>query len=172
MSLLEIYLDSKPDGGNVFVKSCFTKYFEYLRSVESRLPASARQFAMAPWHYDQQDHRCPHDSWLEALTISEPSSGVRCEIRSINILIRLLGAYHDGYLELRYENVQHYSVAGERTLHGVSGHGDWLIDEITVADSGSVVHEFCLGVSIGGKLKARRSWPIGKAPKGPSLCPA
>ena len=98
MSLLEIYLDSKPDGGNVFVKSCFTKYFEYLRSVESRLPASARQFAMAPWHYDQQDHRCPHDSWLEALTISEPSSGVRCEIRSINILIRLLGAYHDGYL--------------------------------------------------------------------------
>jgi hypothetical protein len=144
MSLLEIYLDPKPDDGNVFVKSCFTKYFEYLRSVESRLPTSARQFAMAPWHYDQQNHRCPHDSWLEALTISEPSSGVRCEIRSINILIRLLGAYHDGYLELRYENVRHYSMAGnalERTLHGISGHGDWLIDEITVADSGSVVHE-------------------------------
>jgi len=78
---------------------------------------------------------------LEALTISEPSSGVRCEIRSINILIRLLGAYHDGYLELRYENVRNFSVAGERTLHGISGHGDCLIDEITVADSGSVVHE-------------------------------
>ena len=89
MSLLEIYLDPKADDGNVFAKSCFTKYFEYLRCVESRLPASARQFAMAPWHYDEQDHRCPHDSWLEALTISKPSSGVRCEIRSINILIRL-----------------------------------------------------------------------------------
>ena len=99
---------------------------------------------MAPWHYDEQDHRCPHDSWLEALIISEPSSEVRCEIKSINILIRLLGAYHDGYLELRYENVRPYSMAGnapEPTLHGIFGHGDWLIDEITVTDSGSVVHE-------------------------------
>ena len=144
MSLLDLYLDMYPGSNNVLVESRFAQYFEYLRSVESRLPTNARQFAAASWHYDHQDHRCPHDSWLETLTITEPSSGTRHEIRSVSILIRLLGSYHDGHLELRYENVRHYSVAHNssvRKLPASSGHGDWLIDEISVADSGSLVHE-------------------------------
>ena len=54
MSLLEIYLDPKPDGGNVFVKSCFTKYFE----------------SCGPWNLG-----CPpahgNSPWLHGTTINK-----------------------------------------------------------------------------------------------------
>jgi hypothetical protein len=52
-------------------------YREYLQSVKERLPLAAFEFGTASWHYDHRDHRCPHDSWVDSLTIHEPATGGR-----------------------------------------------------------------------------------------------
>jgi hypothetical protein len=89
-------------------------------------------------------YRCPHDAWLEQLVISEPSTGKRREKRSIGVSIRLLGAYHDGFVEYEYDNVRQYSFQTpsepQRVPVGL-GHGDFLIDEIRLSEGGWVEHE-------------------------------
>lgn len=122
----------------------FDAYAEYLESVRGRLPASAYAFASAPWHYDFADRRCPHDSWVESLTISEPSSGDRRQHRSLEIAVRLLGAYHDGHISLTYKVVHSYLLKSPYEYAGPPldvGHGDWLADEIRLSDRGLVLHE-------------------------------
>jgi hypothetical protein len=113
-------------------------YLEYLQSVKERLPGSAFEFATAAWHYDYSDHRCPHDSWVEALTVDEPAKGRRLEDRSLSITVSLLGAFHDGHLLLDYADVQMYSLENPKTR---SGHGNWLVDEICLSENGFVLHE-------------------------------
>jgi hypothetical protein len=66
-------------------------YKEYLQSVKERLPLAAFEFVTASWHYDHWDHRCPHDSWVDSLTIHEPATGGRLQNRSLRISTRLLG---------------------------------------------------------------------------------
>jgi hypothetical protein len=117
----------------------WTAYRAYLESVKSQLPQSAYEFATASWHYNFEDHRSPHDAWLEAVEIREPSSGERREKRSIEIIARLLAAYHDGHIELKYSDVVTYSVASGVT--DGSGHGDWLYDEIRLSTQGHILHE-------------------------------
>ena len=117
-------------------------YREYLQSVKDRLPVSAFEFATAAWHYDYSDHRCPHDSWVESLTIDEAARGGRLEDRSLRISSRLLGAFHDGHLSLDYADVQMYSLENPKTR---AGHGDWLFDEIRLSENGFVLHEVLFG---------------------------
>ena len=63
------------------------------------------------------------------------------EARSLHISTRLLGAFHDGYLLLGYADVQMYSLESPKAL---AGHGDWLVDEVRLSDSGFVLHEVLL----------------------------
>lgn len=122
--------------------SAFSKYFEYLEKNKDMFPRKAHEFASARWHYDFDDHRCPHDSWVESICVNEPSSGDRNEIRVIDISIKLLGAYHDGWLTLLYQNVKKYNFFYEHADNVPTiGHGDWLIDELRLSDNGLVVHE-------------------------------
>jgi hypothetical protein len=93
------------------------------------------------WHYDHNDHRCPHDSLVEAITISEPASGKRREKRHIEIKVRLLGAFHDGHLELSYSDVQAYSLTGASDKRRLVGHDDWLVDEVRLSEKKQVEHE-------------------------------
>jgi hypothetical protein len=124
------------------VKTRFERYRKYLDEVRGRLPAQAQAFAEADWHYDHRNHRCPHDSWVDVVTIEEIASGDRSEVRSLEIKVRLLAAYHDGHILLRYDGVERYSMTrvpkrGRPTV----GHGDWLMDEIRLSDEGLVAHE-------------------------------
>jgi len=122
------------------IEQAFRDYHAYLKSMRSFLPPSAHEFASASWHYDYTDHRCPHDSWVETLLIREPSSGDRHEAREIEIAIRLLGAFHDGYLELSYPGVRSYSTSGFAGTSKI-GHGEWLVDEVRLSDNNLVLHE-------------------------------
>ena len=126
------------------INSRFTAYRNYLQSIEGKLPASAYEFAVAEWHYNPEAHACPHDAWVESLTVSEPCSGNRQEYRSLEISLRLLAAYHDGHIQITYKDVRSYSlntpVNFQATLIGI-GHGDWLTDEIRLSESGLVIHE-------------------------------
>jgi hypothetical protein len=89
-----------------------------------------RECISSDWYAFPEDHRCPHDAWVEAVTISEPASGERHQARELQIHIRLLGAYHDGIIEFTYSGVQNYSVVGSM----IAGHRDWLRDEIEDRD--------------------------------------
>ncbi len=119
-------------------------YFSYLREHRARFPAQALAFAEATWHYKFDDSRCPHDSWVDSLSIIEPATGDRQEIRRLEIIIKLLGAYHDGHIVLHYHGVSTYSLLYDRrqTQQGAAvAHDDWLIDEILLGDDGCVTHE-------------------------------
>lgn len=117
----------------------WSAYCAYLESVKGQLPQSAYEFATASWHYNFEDHRSPHDGWLETFVIREPAFGERKENRSLEIVTRLLASYHDGQIELKYSDVQSYSLASGVTND--SGHGDWLYDEIRLSEQGRVLHE-------------------------------
>jgi hypothetical protein len=93
------------------------------------------------WYKFPSDHRCPHDAWVESITISESSSGDRQQNRGLEIHVRLLGAYHDGVIELTYKGVQSYSILarGDR-----AGHGDWLKDEIELRPQDNLHHKVTL----------------------------
>jgi hypothetical protein len=134
--------DGSPDPQ--LLNARFAAYREYLYSVSEELPASAYEFAIADWHYDPNAHQCPHDAWVERLTISELSSGTRQQHRSIQIVLELLAAYHDSYIQLTYKDVQMYAVNAPPGFKlpplGV-GHGDWLTDEIRLSERGMVLHE-------------------------------
>ena len=128
------------DGDWRDVAKAFQEYRNFLNASKDRFPASAFEFAAAPWHYDHEDHRCPHDAWVESVLLREPSSGPRHEKRELEIEVRLLGAFHDGYLHLFYERVHSYSFGGKKQ-RGQIWHGDWLIDEVSISASGFVSHE-------------------------------
>ena len=120
------------------VVAAFAVYREHLEANKSRFPISAFALASSEWYFDFTDRRCPHDSWLEAVRVEEPSAGQRRELRSLTMTIRLLGAYHDGYIELMYPDVYSYDLAG---MHVRRGHGDFQYDEFRVGEQGRVIHE-------------------------------
>ena len=119
-------------------KSAFANYAEYLKQNRARFPPSAYALATSDWYFDPSAHHTPHDAWLESLTIAEPAVGQRREIRETAITIKLLGAYHDGFIELHYPRVFEYRLTATEVR---KGHGDWRYDEFRVDEEGRLIHE-------------------------------
>ena len=120
------------------------QYRTYLSNHADRLPPGVIAFAFNDWYYNPQDHRCPHDSWLEELAIIGPANGERNEQRGIEISLRLLGAYHDGNIFFRYPALHRYrfETSGEWRLPPLHvGHGDFSVDEIRLQSDGFVEYE-------------------------------
>lgn len=105
------------------------------------------KFALADWYTNPADHRCPHDAWLESITISEPAEGERSEVRQTRIVVRLLGAYHDGHIEYEYTGVTKYIMTAPDCRKGL---GDWIEDNVVV-----VKDRLCHAIS----------WRVGAAPE-------
>jgi hypothetical protein len=116
----------------------YRRYQEYLQAHRHAFPPSAFALATAEWYQNANDHRCPHDGWLDTITISEPATGERSENRLTSIRVRLSGAYHDGIIELFYERVFSYSLLSPSAIRGL---GDWRYDEFRLRSSGGVIHE-------------------------------
>jgi hypothetical protein len=116
-------------------------YLRYLRENAERFPRNARDFALAEWHYDIRHHQCPHDSRLESFAIKERATGERHENSTVNIESLFLGAFHDGFFSLTYQDVRTYSLQLEPHELVRRAHGDWLVDELTLTDEGLVRHE-------------------------------
>lgn len=109
--------------------------------INEALTYSLRECAASDWYKFPEDHRSPHDAWVESITISEPYSGDRHQNRGLEIHIRLLAGYHDGIIEFIYKGVQEYSI---RAMRDVAGHGDWLDDEVDVSRHDLLVHKVTL----------------------------
>lgn len=116
----------------------FRRYAEYLEQNRPRFPTAAYTLASSGLLLDASDPRCPHDGWLEWAKFEEPSEGERQEIRSLSLRIRLLGAYHDRFIELFYPQVFSYAISNPRSA---AGHFDWRYSEIRLSDQGNVIHE-------------------------------
>jgi hypothetical protein len=134
-----ILTKDRPNNSHEEWQAGWSAYCIYLESVKGQLPQAAYEFATASWHYNFEDHRSPHDGWLEEVVIRESASGEREEKRSLEIVVRLLAAYHDGHIKLKYSGVQSYSLASG--LRNGSGHRDWLYDEVRLSEQGRVLHE-------------------------------
>jgi hypothetical protein len=116
----------------------FDSYRKYIAASRQAFPPHAYELATSEWYFDFRDHRCPHDAWLESLSITEPASGDRSEHRHTSIRFRLLGAYHDGHIEFFYPLVFRYSLSGSPAERGL---GDWRYDEFRISSDGHLVHE-------------------------------
>jgi hypothetical protein len=119
-------------------------YGQHLKAISNKLRPATRAFALAEWHYDPTDPRCPHDAWLEATTLSETVTSDDAQRRQLAVKIRLLGAYHDGHIELTYDGVIGYCLdfpPVDLCREANRGHGDWLVDEVRFSDRGKVLHE-------------------------------
>ena len=112
------------------------------------------EFARANWYTDPRDHRCPHDAWLESVEVTELAQGERSEIRSTKIVIKLLGAYHDGQIIFRYVGVKHFSLEGPACDRGL---GDWLNDDFSTTEAGLITHRI---VWAGNAGKTTAQWTI------------
>lgn len=117
-------------------------YREYLASLKGKIASATYEFATAEWHYNSRDHRCPHDAWVNTLKIEESWQTEPSHDRRLDIYLRLYGAYDDGYLDLTYKGVQRYSLQYDQSRNHYSAiHGDWLVDEIRLAEDGAIEHE-------------------------------
>lgn len=67
------------------VSRVFGKYAKYLEEKAEVFPESAYRLATSAWHFDPNDKRCPHDSWLEEVRVIENSEGERREVRNVSI---------------------------------------------------------------------------------------
>ena len=98
--------DGSQDSTEAFVAS-WRKYKEQLAAISDRLPPSARD-SRSRSGITTTKIIAPRDAWVESLTINETSSGPHQENRQVHIKLRLLGAYHDGHIEIEYLNVKRY----------------------------------------------------------------
>ena len=125
-----------------FVGSAFARHQAYLESIRGELPAGAYALATSDWYFDGNDRRSPHDAWLERVTIVEERATGGCDPAKIRIELRLLGAYHDVWIDLRYRDVSQYRIelASANRDRG-HGHRDWRYDEFRLVPGRRVEHE-------------------------------
>jgi hypothetical protein len=119
-------------------KRLWEEYEKFIQDNKATFPPGAYALATSDWYYGFSDHRAPHDAWLEWAKLDEPSTGERNEVRHQSLRIRLLGAYHDMYIEFFYPIVHSFSM-GRRYASG--GMGDWLYDEFRLSPEGHLIHE-------------------------------
>jgi hypothetical protein len=121
------------------VKIAFERYNNYLKQNEAAFPPRAHELATSNWFYNPGDHRTPHDGRLESCQISETQE-LKAHRRLYSISLRLLGAYHDGHIEIIYPKVFSYSLLGSMPGE-VTSHGDWGYDEFRLSERGYLIHE-------------------------------
>ena len=122
---------------NEDVTGSYQRYQQYLRQHKHTFPSGAYTLATAEWYQNPSEHRCPHDGSLESLIISETPS-VAPASRSISIRMRLVSAYHDGYIEFSYPTVFAYTLESPACATGL---GDWQYDEFRLSSRGYLIHE-------------------------------
>lgn len=116
-------------------------------TTASQIPS----FATESWYTNPKDPRCPHDAWLEACEVHELAAGERSQVRSTAITLRLLGAYHDGYIIFRYTGVESFALTAEDSVRGVR---DWLSDTFLATGSGLICHEITWSAASRWRIEA------------------
>ncbi|CAA0092714.1 Uncharacterised protein [BD1-7 clade bacterium] len=123
----------------------YTPYFEYIESIRNKLPSHVYEFASNTCHYDLRSPETLHDAWLDHITVAEPASGERSQLRSIQIETRLLGPFHDRSIFITYTDVVAFEMNTPEEFSAPPfndvGHGDLLCHEVRLEANGTLVHE-------------------------------
>ena len=119
------------------VVGAYKRYQQYLRDNQEAFPQNAYALATAEWYYNPDDHRSPHDAWLESLIVLETEAPAT-KTRFLSMRTRLLGAHQDGHIEFSYAKVFAYSLGSESCNKGLC---DWLYDEFRLSREGRVIQE-------------------------------
>lgn len=120
------------------VAGAFRRYRHYLEAERHHFPSGALALATSDWYFNFEDHRCPHDAWLQHVVVHETGRGERQEQREVAVSIQLLGAYHDLVLTFTYASAYRYVLDGRQVGEG---HADWRYDEFRVTETRHLVHE-------------------------------
>lgn len=114
----------------------FRRYHEHLESIRDKLPPGASAYAFGAHSSSFDDHGFPHDSWIEEVRMEVSSPGTFFQHsgleRGLDIYLRLLGSYNDGYIEFHYKNI------GDSSLVAAM---EWMYDEVQLTDEGRVLHQ-------------------------------
>lgn len=108
---------------------------EYNSRIRDRLPKGASRLVFSDWHYNYNDPRCPHDSWIDSIDFN--IVGTRSRPRSVTL--HLLGAFHDRTISIEYQDVNDLLLEG-RLISSRRRDVEWLYDEVHLLDSGRVAH--------------------------------
>lgn len=148
-------LVDRPDKSLSEQGTSFAAFTTRMREYRDRLPPMLFDFVINDWHYDHRDKRALHD--MRLLTCAVADRDQAALESNITIDIKLLGAYNDRMLHLRYIDVQAYrlGLGTERQTGNARplptdlrrSHGDVLIDEAVVKEDGLFLHaiEFTSG---------------------------
>ena len=117
-------------------KRRFSEYKEYLETIKGKLSFFPINFIFEEWYTDIASHKCIHDSWLDKVLISEDDEN------KVTITLKLLGAYHDGFITLKYSDVQYYKLNRNESSTIKSSHGDLRYEEFRLDEDGNQIHEF------------------------------
>jgi hypothetical protein len=120
------------------IVQAFARYRQYVESERDRFPPGALFLATSEWYFNPEDHRCPHDAWLQHYVVQETGRGERYQHRAVGLSIQLLGGYHDLILTFTYAQVHRYDFPGGDVP---KGHGDWRYDEFRLTEEGRLLHE-------------------------------
>ena len=123
---------------NADPRGYFDRYAAYIAAERHRFPPSALALMESDWYFGFADHRAPHDAWLQDVRVSETRPDDRDSAPETSIVVRLLGAYHDGVIEFVYSGVVSYSLQMPDLTRG---HCDWRYDEFRLSASGQLIHE-------------------------------
>ena len=122
----------------------FDRYLAYLETVREKLPDHVFSFASDSRHFDLESRTSLHDAWLESAVVKEMPSSNEGN-RKVDIVLTLLGPFHDRLIQLRYSDVERYSLAALTSQQDLgnrpSGHGDLYTHEIRLGEKGQLVHE-------------------------------
>jgi hypothetical protein len=118
------------------VMAAYRRYQQYLQEHSSEFPPGALALGTSEWYQNPNDHRCPHDGRLDTLFVSEITN--QDQKHTITMRVRLVAAYHDGFIEFTYPQVFAYRLESESSEKRPV---DWLYDEFRLAENGHLIHE-------------------------------
>lgn len=102
------------------------------------MPPGAMKLALWSDWYDFSVHHGPHDAHLMEARLFQAASGEFLEDAVLSLNIELLGAYHDGKINLRYPHVFRYEIGSQDCTLPMN---DWRYDEFKLSDNGRLLHE-------------------------------
>lgn len=121
-------------------KNTIQNYFKYIETIKQKISQSVYSFAKDSKNYDLDSQQSLHDAWLNFIKIYELSSGKRSENRKTEIVIELLGSYHDILISLTYSDVKTINMSSHKELS--HGWGDLLVHEFRLdKDDIHIIHE-------------------------------
>ena len=122
-----------------FGTTAYKDYRKYLQENRPKFPQSLWKVAASDWYYAPEDPRCPHDSRLENLLIS---NGKQPKHKgNTSILLKLRNAYGNKYITYSYSKVSFYSLQCDWTKIKYGHACDWLLDEFRLSKTGLLCHE-------------------------------